>query len=487
MSALRPLRIAGFACLSAAVLLAGCVTPPSEGPQGTPLDTAGLGLGADLVHPAPEPWWKVYGDPQLDRLVERTLAQNPSLAQALSRVDDANARSTAAGARRRPAVSLDGTEQRQRLSERDIIPPPYGGQWIWRGDLGVNLSWDLDFWGRQAALVQAAETRSAAAQLDIETAKLVLAGSLARSYLQLDHAYRLADLAEQTRTQRAQLADLTRRRVAAGLETGVALRDAEAVVPLARVEATQAQADIERAVHALAALTAEGPRAYPQIGRPQLALEQVPRLPAALPANLLARRPDVIAARLRVDAADAQHVAARAAFYPEINLSAFAGFGAIGLDQLLTAEARQYGIGPRLHLPIFDAQRLKAEYRQANAAIDSAVAVYNATVLYAVQQVADALTDISAAERALADQRIALEHAEAAYALAEKRYRAGLSNRLTVLRAEERVLDGRRRQIDLVDGLAQARVGVLLALGGSFDPDRFPSSLAAAPAAEVVP
>ena len=481
-----------LAVLLLGISLAACVTPPSDLPKGKPLDAQSLGLAGDVVHPVRDDWWKAYRDPQLDRLVTRALERNPGLAQAMARLDDANARIGAARAPRRPKVTLDGTEQRERLSERDIIPPPYGGEWIWRGDIGLNLGWDLDFWGRQSSLIQASELRGQASELDLETARLVLAGALARSYLQLDHAYRLADLAQQTQTQRAQLEKLTRRRVDAGLDTQVELRDAQAALPMARIEASEAQAAIERAVHALAALSSDGADAYAGISRPQVQLDTPLALPTQLPVNLLARRPDVIAARLRIEAADAQRLAAKAAFYPDIDLTAFAGFGAIGLDNLLTRDALQFGFGPQLHLPVFDARRLKAEYREANAAIDNAVAVYNLVVLQAVQQVADRLTDIQAATRELIDQQQALEHAEAAYTLAEKRYRAGLANRLVVLNAETRVLDARRHRVDLVDAMAQSRVALLLALGGSFDPDggHAPSSsslpVAAAPSAQVI-
>ena len=464
------MRAGLLAALAASALATACVTPPADSPTGQPLDETALGLATTVARPAGTDWWKVYGDPQLDRLVARALQRNPGLAQAMARLGDASARTGAARAAGRPSFSLDGTQARERLSEHDVVPPPYGGQWMWRGEVALNLSWDLDFWGRQSALVEAAGARARAARLDIETAQLLLAGALARSYLRLDHAYRLLDLAQQAQQQRSQLAELTRRRVAAGLDTQVELRDAQAAVPLSRVDASQAQADIEHAVHALVALTADGANAYAGLRRPTLKLESLPPLPTELPVNLLSRRPDVIAARLRVDAADAQRLAAKAAFYPEVNLAAFAGFGAIGLDQLFVGDSAQLGIGPRLHLPVFDSQRLKAEYHQANAAIDEAVAVYNATVLLAVRQVADQLTDIDAIQRQLADQRLALEHAEVAYTLAEKRYRAGLANRLVVLNAETRVLDTRRQHVDLVEALAQSRVALLLALGGSFDP-----------------
>jgi NodT family efflux transporter outer membrane factor (OMF) lipoprotein len=460
------------------VVLGGCVSPPSELPTRAPIAVEALGLSGQVQLPVADGWWRAYRDPQLDRIVERAIEGNPLLDLALARLREADARIGAARGPLYPGFSLDATEQRSRLSEHDVIPPPYGGRWIWRGEVAVNLSWDLDFWGRQASIVQAASANADAAALDRETARLVLAGALSRSYMQLDHAYRALDLAQRTLSLREAEADLVRKRVDAGLDTTLELRRAQGAVPSARVQVSEAQAAIERAVHALATLSGQGAASYGEIVRPTLDPDVAPPLPAALPANLLARRPDVIAARWRIEASDARRLAARAAFYPDVDLSAFAGFGAIGLDKLFVGDSLQMGIGPRLHLPLFDARRLKAEYREANAAVDAAVAQYNATVLFAVQQVADQLTALQAAQREQVDEQLALEHAQDVRRIAAGRQRAGLGTRLQVLDAEAGVIQAQRSLLDRREALSQARVALLLSLGGSFDPDA-PSTIRA--------
>lgn len=477
--------------LSAAVAIgiAGCVTPPSELPTQTPIASETLGLAGENVRPVADGWWRAYNDPQLDRLVQRTIDDSPVLDVALARLREADARIDAARGPLYPGFSLDGTEQRSRLSEHDIIPPPYGGKWIWRGDVTMNLSWDLDFWGRQASRVRAAGAGAEAAALDQETARLILAGALARSYMQLDHAYRVSDLAQQTLALREAEAGIVRRRVAAGLDTTIQQRRAEGAIPPARVRLSEAQAAIQRAVHRLATLTGQGAASYGEFVRPTVDLENAPPLPDALPANLLARRPDVIAARWRIEASDAKRLAARAAFYPDVDLTAFIGFGAIGLDNLFVSDSLQMGVGPRFHLPLIDARRLKAEYREANAEVDAAVAQYNATVLFAVQQVADQLTAMQAAQREQADEQLALEHAQAVQRIAAARQREGLGTKLDVLEAEAHVIDAQRRLLDKREALSQARVALLLALGGSFDPaaPSSPSSPSRAVAAQVSP
>jgi outer membrane protein TolC len=169
-----------------------------------------------------------------------------------------------------------------------------------------------------------------------------------------------------------------------------------------------------------------------------------------------------------VAASQSGREAAHAAFYPNVNLVAFAGFVSIGLDRLLDSESQQWSAGPALHLPLFDAGRLRAEYRKSNADLDVAIAGYNDTVLRAVRESSDQVTRVQALGQQLADQQRALDAAEKAYRLAEQRYGAGLANFLTVLNAETQVLNARRQRVNLLADRTSARVALLVALGGSF-------------------
>jgi NodT family efflux transporter outer membrane factor (OMF) lipoprotein len=462
------------AALAAAALLGACVMPPKDAPREHALATSSLGL-TTATTPVPGPqWWQAYHDPQLDRLVAQALASNPSLAQAMARVREAQALADSAHAGLLPSVSYDFKDTRQRFSENDIVPPPFGGGVYWEGQQGLNLSWDLDFWGRQSSLLKQARSQTVAAQLDVASARLALAGAVAQAYVDLYRNHALAEVAHRTEEQRLRILDITRKRVQAGLDTNVELREAEGAVPQARVELTQAQNAIALAVHQLAALSGHGADAYGGIHKPQLDIETALQLPTTLPADLLGRRPDVLAARDRIEAAGAGQAAARAAFYPDVNLAAFAGTSAIGFTNLFHAASGAYGAGPAIHLPLFEAGRLKAGYRGANAQIDEAIATYNQAVLQAVRQAADQLSSIDALSYELGQQQRALDSAEAAYRLANERYDAGLSSYLTVLNAETQVLGARRQRIDLLSAQAIARITLLLALGGSFDPQAPP-------------
>lgn len=465
------MKTAPIAALAfAGTVLSACVLPPKDAPRYHALKDGDLGLTTAATPVAGAQWWKAFHDPQLDKLVDQALANNPSLAQAMARVREAQAMADIAHAGLLPSVSYDLKDSRQRFSKNDIIPPPFNGGVYWEGQQGLNLNWDLDFWGRQSSLLKQARSQTAAAQLDVASARLALAGAVAQAYVDLYRNHALADVARRTEEQRLRILDITRKRVQAGLDTNVELREAEGAVPQAHVALAQAQANVALAIHQLAALTGRGADAYAGIHKPQLDLDAALPLPTALPADLLGRRPDVLAARDRVEAATAGSAAAKAAFYPDVNLTAFVGTSAIGFTQLFRAASGTYGAGPAIHLPLFEAGRLKAGYRGANAEIDDAIASYNQTVLTAVREASDQLSSIDALNYQLGEQQKSLDAAESAYKLASERYDAGLSSYLTVLNAETQVLSARNQRIEIASAHVLARVSLLLALGGSFDP-----------------
>lgn len=452
--------------------LAACITPPKVGPQQRQLTASDLGLGPPpSTAVSTQDWWSAFKDPQFDQLMQKALAGNPGLAQAMARVREAQAMADLVHAGLLPSVSYNAQEIRQRLSAHAEIPQPFGGGTYWVGTQGLNLSWDIDFWGRQSSLLTQARSRTAASALDVSAARLALSGAVAAAYVDLYRNIALVDVAQRTEVQRQRILQITRERVRAELDTNVELREAEGAVPQAEVDLTQAQVAADLDVHQLAALSGQGAEAYAAIQPPRLDPATVLPLPPALPADLLGRRPDVLAARDRIDAATAGKAAAKAAFYPDINLIAFVTTSAVGFTNLFQASTGAYGAGPAIHLPVFDAGLLKAEYRGANAEIDDAVDGYNEAVLRAVRETADQLSLIRALALEVAEQQKTLDDAEVAYSLAEERYHHDVASYLTVLSAETAVLNARRQHVELVSAQAVARIDLLLAIGGSFDPD----------------
>jgi len=458
-------------------LLAACVIPPKVLPVAKPIDQpAELGLDGAPA-PVRDAWWRAYADPQLDRLMEAALADNPTLNEALARLRDAQAVVDATWSQLWPYLSYDADVTRERISGKAPLPPQFAGSSVWLSDEQLNFSWELDFWKRQASLVREARNQANAVALDAAAARLAIVNGVVRTYIDLERSYELVDVARREEQQRQQILDITGRRFRAGLDTNVELKQAASAVPEARVERLAEEAAIARDVHLLAALSGHGAEGYKDVQRPKLRPDDVLSLPSALPMDLLARRPDVVAARLRVSAARAGLAVAKADFYPNVNLLAFAGTVAVGpFLNLFHGHAASYGVGPALHLPLFDAGRLRANYRASTADIDLAVAAYNQAVLSAVQETADQLSDIASLNTSLAEQRQSLDDAEAAFRLATERYSAGLTTYLTVLATETQVLDARRQRVDLEAARASARANLLIDVGGDFRLD--PSAVA---------
>lgn len=461
-------RPAPWACLLLVTLSGACVHTPPTNPQLQPVEIAQLGLHGAAAPAVPDHWWQAFNDPQIDRLAVLLVQQNPGLQDALARMRAAQAELASNRSRDYPQVSLDAQEQRLLFSDAYIIPPPYGGSYRWTGEVVANLSWNLDFWGRQASLIARARQDARAAALDAAAAHLALSGALAQTYIQLALVYQTSDIAAADIAERTARLGLLRNRYGQGLENAAVVEEATALLAMAKADQARITAQRETLVHALAALAGLGADAYADIGRPTLQLEVALPVPATLPADLLARRPDILAARARVDAALAGRAAAHAEFYPDINLVGLAGFQAIGLSNLIGSDAFTWGAGPAIHLPLFNAGRLRAQYAGMTAGLDVAVADYNQTVLSAVRQTADALTRIGAIAEERAQQGAALAAAERAYSLAESRYGSGLSSRLEVLTAESTVLTARARMAALTAQSAIQRVVLLVCVGGGF-------------------
>ncbi len=453
--------------LLATTLLTGCVSAPSTTPSQTKIEATTLGLSTAPTPQIADDWWTAFGDPQLNALVEKALSGSPTLAAALARMREAQSELSATKAGTYPQVSVDGQEMRERLSKNYIIPPPYGGTTTWIGTVQANLSWSLDLFGKEAAQVERARSTADAAALDATGARLALSGAVTQAYIALDRAFALVDVSDEAVKQREGILELTRGRVKAGLDTNSARSQAEALLAMAREDLIAAQATRELAVHQIAALIGRGADAY-DIQRPKLDTTAL-AMPETLPADLLARRADIAAAKARVEAAMAGRTAAHQAFYPDINLVGLAGFAALGLTSLLSTSSGQYGLGAAIHLPIFDAGKLRAQYAGATAQLDESVADYNAAVVGAVKQTADALTDLKATEEKAEQQRIALNSAEHGFNDATVRYRSGLAPQTNVLDLEAIVIQAKRQTATLNSDTASARVAVLMALGGGFD------------------
>ncbi len=455
--------------LAAALSLAGCAGMSGIQPQAQMRDAPSLGLeqqGARSFAPAVQ-WWREFGDEQLNQLVAQALQGNPGLKLAQARLTRAQAVTEAADAARLPQVLGSVDIARQRYSANGLYPPPLAGAIRDSGTLQLSASWELDFFGRNQAALDAALGAARAAQADAEAARVLLAGNVARGYFQLARINDQLVVAQRTLAQRQESLRLVRERVRAGLDTQLELRQSEGALPEARrqIEALHEQAAL--AQHALAALTGQGNQAVIH-AQPSLAGVKAIAMPAQLPADLLGQRADVVAARWRIEAAGYDVKNAKAQFYPNINLVALAGLSSIGLGRLLEAGSQQWSVGQAIRLPIFEAGRLRANLRGKTADLDAAVESYNGAVLDAVRDAADQIASSQSIARQQAEQRDAQAAAESAWQIALQRYQAGLGTYLNVLSAETAVLDQRRLGVDLAARALDTQVGLIRAFGGGY-------------------
>ena len=434
---------------------------------------AGHSLAAATVDTAAWPadgWWHAYGDPQLDQLVDEALAGSPSLTVAQARLRAAQAQALATGALKLPNVALDAQLDRQRYPENGLYPPPYAGNYYNDGRVAFDLSYDIDFWGRNRALLAAARSGVDAAEADRAAARLALAVSVVRAYVQLDLWYALLDVANGQLKQQASIMDLTQQRVDAGLENVARVKQTEGNLALTRAGIAAAQGSIDLARDQLAALVAAGPDRGLTLARPHLLAPATLALPSTLPADLLGRRPDVAAARAQVQGAAQGVKAAEADFYPNVNLAAFAGLQSIGLDKLFEGSATIVGVSPALSLPVFNRRQLRGQLEARQAQYDASVGQYNQTLVDAVHDVADVVANWRALERETAEQQTALAAAQRAYDLTTERYRAGLDNYLTVLSTENQLLLAQAVGAELAAQRLTFSVSLVRALGGGYAP-----------------
>jgi NodT family efflux transporter outer membrane factor (OMF) lipoprotein len=457
--------------------LGGCADMSGIVPQARERDAASLGLRAatdqaqaSVAEVAAE-WWRDFGDETLNRLVAQALETSPNLKIAQSRLARAQAVTEVANAAILPQLNGQLDLTRQRYTANGAVPPPLAGSIRQSGTAQLGASWELDFFGKNRAALDAALGSVNAAQADAQAARVLLASQVARAYFQLVRLNEQSGVASRTLAQREETFKLVQDRVNAGLDTRLELRQSEGGLPEARLQLETVQEQMALTRNALNALVGQPNSALALVPTAQSAIKSI-AVSTIIPADLLGRRADVAAARWRVEASSKDVVNAKTQFYPNINLVAFAGFSSIGLGRLLDSGSQQWGVGPAVRLPIFDAGRLRANLRGKTADLDAAVESYNAAVIDAVHEVANQVASSQAIGRQQAEQRAAQGAAESAYEIAVQRYQAGLGNFLNVLTAETSVLAQRRLAVDLAGRALETQVALIRALGGGYAPEQ---------------
>ena len=462
-----------FALLGISAALTACASLPGPAPSPEIRPQSAFAGTQSFVAPAADwpaaGWWKVYGDAQLDALIAEGLAGSPSVAVADARMRRARASQDNARGALAPVVSANASATEQKQSYNYLSPPAMTPQdWNDYGRASLDFSWEIDFWGKNRAALAAATSEAVAAGADADQARLALSSAIASGYAELARLYAALDTATAARTLRAKTAELFAKRFDNGLETRGSVRQADSRRASSEADVLALDEQIALQKNKLAALLGAGPDRGLTIARPNVNFTRAFALPASLSAELIGRRPDLVAARLRAEAAAKRIHVSKAQFYPNVNLTAFIGVQSLGLDRLQENGSDIGSVGPAISLPIFNGGRLRAQLRGAEAEYAESVANYEQALVQALREVADA----AVSQRALAPQRekidAAVDAAREAWQVQNDRYQGGLASYLEVLTAEDYLLANLRSQSDLRSRSMTLDVALNRALGGGY-------------------
>ena len=458
---LIPLAMAIFGC-------AGLPPPQRRAQLPADLPLAGFEAPAGGNWPAHE-WWKRYQDPVLDRLIELAVESSPTLATAHARFDAARQSVRLAGAAAGAHVEAAADIERQRLSDNGLFPPRLlGFHWYNQSDLGLQVSYTFDWWGKQRDAVEAALDQAHAARADRSAAALMLESSISDTYFgwQADQG-RLA-LARERAAIVERRGAIAAERIRADLDPADDALRSEQAKAAAREQIAALDGSAALRVVALAGLVGRSIADLPELD-PKPLPELSGSLPDDIKINLISRRADIMASRWRVAAAERDLDSARADFFPDLTLNALLGLSSIDVGKLLQYGSRVPQATAAIRLPIFDAGRLKARYGATQAAIDSAVANYRDTLISAGRDVATQASTRAQIAARRSERLIQVEAARGLHASAAARGRQGLSDARAELGAQQSWIDQRDALLELDAAAVSADIALQRALGGGYE------------------
>ena len=451
-------------------VLAGCTAGPDYRKPEAPLETEYKELaGWKQAQPRDTlpkgSWWAVFGDPQLDELMQRVDVSNQTIREAEARVRQSRALTDQARAGYFPTVAATGSVTRSKSPSLSNQPNFASGA-VDNFALGVNASWELDLWGRVRRSVEQGEANFQASEAQLEAARLSSRAALAQNYFALRVADQAQRVLEETVQGYQRTLELTNNRYKAGVVARVDVVQAE--VQLKSAQANLIDIGVERAQleHALAIVLGVPPSQFSLAA--STAEIKMPAIPVAMPAELLERRPDIAAAERAMAAANAQIGIARSAYYPSLTLTGGTGFRTTDIANLLSAPSRFWSLGASAAQAIFDGGARSAVTEQARANYDAQVAAYRQSVLTGFQEVEDNLAALRILEQESVMQDDVVQSARHALELTENQYRAGVVGYLNVIAAQQVLFNNQRAALGVLARRLTASVGLIRALGGGW-------------------
>ncbi|MBS0605489.1 MAG: efflux transporter outer membrane subunit [Verrucomicrobia bacterium] len=439
-------------------------------------ETALAGQDFEVGEWPSDKWWESFNDPQLNELIEIALKDSPNLKQAEAKVQFAEQMAKKQRSSLFPKLDMNYDEQWQYFSKngfvRSFYPVTPGinvPATVNQIDLTLNFSYEFDFWGKNRKRFQAAlgEMRTSAAEK--AQAELVLTTFIAQTYFQLQANLAAMSILKDRLKERSDLYELSLSRLVWGIDPDFPVLDSEKNVYLVEQLLIAMEREIAFNQNQIKMLIGQGPDSPDLLLPLSASFDQPFALPLDLSIDLLARRPDLQAQIWKVESAAKEIGVAKADFYPNVNLSAFAGLESLAFNDLFKWSSHMGGLEPALHLPIFTGGRLRANLRSKVASYNEAVFAYNDLLLHAAKDVADQLVLLRTKFQELDIQLSTLDVAVDQYRLKQLQYEKGISNYLNVLDMEEEVLNQRLSTVNLRRDYLLAVLKVIKAFGGGYE------------------
>jgi len=417
------------------------------------------------------PWWEIFNDPQLNALEQQVNISNQNVAAAEAQFRQSRALAQAARAAYFPTVTAGASVTRVRNSGTFNNSP--GGAYT-DYQLPLDLSWELDIWGKIRRSVEAGRASAQASAADLEAIRLSTQAQLAQDYFQLCALDAQKQLLDATVSAYRKFLDLTRNQYASGVASRANVLQAETQLKTTEAQAIDVGVQRAQLEHAIAVLIGKPASLFSIPFTPLAAIP--PTIPVGVPSELLERRPDIAAAERSAAAANAQIGVAKAAYYPTITLSVSGGLESTSPSQWFTWPSRFWAFGPAISETLFDGGLRRAQTDQARAAYDASVAAYRQTTLTGFQEVEDNLAALRILEQEAGVQEEAVKAARQSVVFTTNQYRAGTASALDVINTQVTDLNNERTAITILGSRMTDSVQLISALGGGWSASALPSN-----------
>ncbi|MFA7940784.1 efflux transporter outer membrane subunit [Klebsiella oxytoca] len=410
-------------------------------------------------------WWKSFNDPQMTFLIEEGLSSSPSMQEANARAEKANAQILSTGADRLPDVNAEASITRSRLAKADD-PLLVGKTYSTLRTASLGMSYELDLWGGKKAEWESAVGAAKAAEIDKQAAQLTLAANIARAWINLNLAWELLDVAKQNAQRTHHIAEIQNNFYREGLTAEYQYKQAAANDKDAETKKIAAEQHVTNAGIKLSILLGKGPDTWKSLHPVKFNIPKDITLPSTIPAELLGHRPDIVAARWRVEAASKHIESVKTEFYPNINLVAQAGSRNLLDDAFFGAPSRFFNVGPTLSLPIFDGGKRRADLTISNAQWDESVAHYNNLVISSLGELSTTIIDMQYLQKQLDNAEASDELVRSAWKDISQQYRVGIRPWMDVLSLQDQLLESQETVFRLKADILNHSVSLIEQLGG---------------------